>query len=207
MEISSTLQAILAKHIPAPALNYVVTLWQSEPFHFEISRSRKSKLGDFRFRKDREIQKITINGDLNPYQFLLTYIHEVAHLHTFVKFGSGISPHGQEWKSTFRNLMAPLLSERYFPKDVLIPLRQHMIKPKASSSRDLFLMKEMGKYDANVSEDGEVYLADLKPGSLFYLGERVFQKGETRRTRSICVDTKNRKNYLISVMAKVKPLS
>ena len=205
MENSSKIREILVKFIPEPAWTYSLMLWESEPFHFKISKSRKTKLGDFRFRKDRKIQTITINGDLNPFQFLLTYIHEVAHLHTFVRYGYQIPPHGQEWKSSFRNLMAPILSDRYFPKDLLIPLRKHMLNPKASSSRDLFLMREMGKYDKEIIGDREVFLADLRLGSFFNLGERKFQKGPTKRTRSVCIDIDNQKKYMVSLLAKVTP--
>lgn len=154
MNSSEKLRQILSKHIPANSLPYCLRLWEEKPFNFTISKSRKSKLGDFRYRRDRGIQTITINGDLNPYQFLLTFIHEVAHLHTFLNFGIEIAPHGQEWKQTFQKLISPLLSVQVFPRDLLIPLQRHMRAPKASSAQDLFLMKEMSKYDLQKDRSG-----------------------------------------------------
>src|SRR5690606_4168149 len=131
-----------------------------------------------------------------PYKFLLTYIHEVAHLHAIVKFGIEIAPHGNEWKSTFQKLMDPLLSTHFFPIDLLIPLRKHMTNPKASSSRDLFLLKEMSKYDDKSSNQEIVFLSDIKPGNRFLHSGREFEKGETRRTRVLCQEVKSGKNFL-----------
>src|SRR5690606_6767317 len=93
---------VLRKHVPPDAVQYCWDLWQEDPFHFLLARSRSSKLGDFRYRMDREFQQITINHDLNRYQFLITYIHEVAHYRAFKTYGLKIRPHGLEWKRTFR---------------------------------------------------------------------------------------------------------
>lgn len=200
------LQQILTRKLPLKVVGYCTELWQKEPFSFQTTASRKSKLGDFRYRQDRKIQVITINSDLNPYQFLLTYIHEVAHLHAFVKYGFSIQPHGKEWKSTFQHLMLPILSEKFLPIDLLIPLRQHMMNPKASSSSDLFLAKELSKYDID-NEIKLIFLSDLKPGNQFEFSGRKFEKGETRRTRVLCQEVNSGRKYLIAQLAKVKLIS
>lgn len=204
MSSPEKLKEILTQKLPATAINYAVELWVKEPFSFKITATRKSKLGDFRYRRDRQIQTITINADLNPYQFLLTYIHEVAHLHAFLRFGIEIASHGAEWKSTFQLLMIPILSTTFFPIDLLIPLRKHMTNPKASSSTDLFLMKEMSKYDDKSVNQENIFLSDIKPGNRFLLSGREFEKGETRRTRVLCQEVKSGKKYLIAQLAKVK---
>jgi hypothetical protein len=204
MNIREKLLLIFEKHLPKTAVSYCLTLWDKEPFNFQVARNRKSKLGDFRYRTDRKIQTITINAGLNPYQFLLTYIHEVAHHHAFLKFSLSINPHGAEWKATFQQLLFPILKEEIFPIDILIPLRQHMRNPKASSSADLFLMKEMSKYDLKVDKPEGLFLSDLKPGNRFLLSGREFEKGETRRTRVICLEVKSGKKFLIAQMARVE---
>ncbi|SEF71000.1 SprT-like domain-containing protein [Algoriphagus boritolerans] len=207
MNPTEQLNRIFEIHLPATAIAYCLELWQKTPFSFQVQKPRSSKLGDFRYRKDRKIQTITINSDLNPFQFLLTFIHEVAHLHTFEKFGNSLTPHGNEWKKEFQSLMSPLLTNSIFPNDILIPLRHHMKNPSASSSRDLFLMKEMSKYDIrNDSIVDQVFLSDLLPGKEFLLSGRKFKKGETKRTRVLCEDVNSGKKYLISRLAKVKPV-
>ena len=47
--------------------------------------------------------------NLNPYRFLMTLVHEVAHLVAFQKYGRAIKPHGKEWKFTFQTLMLPFI--------------------------------------------------------------------------------------------------
>jgi len=195
---------MLQKQVPENAAQYCYDLWLEDPFHFIISNTRATKLGDFRFRSDRKIQTITINYDLNPYQFLITYVHEVAHYRAFKKWGLGIKPHGEHWKSTFRSLMIPMLSDLVFPRDILIPLKRHMINPKASSGADLFLNREVRKYDKGKELGHTVYLNDLKIGEEFLLKGRKFKKENTRRTRVLCLEMDSGKKYLISAHAEIQ---
>lgn len=199
---SSELLRLFHRHLPESAIPYCFQLWKESPFHFFVKKPRNTKLGDFRYHRRQSIQTITLNVDLNPYQFLLTYVHEVAHLRTFARYGTHHAPHGQEWKRLFKLLLEPLLTESVFPKDILVPLKLHMKNPSASSARDLFLMKEMSKYDS-VAEQGSFFLADIPPQSIFELSGRKFRKGETRRTRILCEELTTGKKYLVSRLAKV----
>mgnify|MGYP000545150826 FL=1 len=155
---SSELLRLFQKHLPDNAITYCVQLWEENPFNFFVKPPRNTKLGDFRYRKDRSIQTITLNSDLNPYQFLLTYVHEVAHLRAFARYGTTHAPHGSEWKGLFKLLLEPLLTESIFPRDILVPLKLHMRNPSASSARDLFLMKEMSKYEVAASQQNTFFL-------------------------------------------------
>jgi hypothetical protein len=206
MNVPPALLQIFEKHLPQTAIPYCIQLWQEIPFSLHVKKPRNTKLGDFRYRKDRKIQTITLNSDLNPFQFLLTYIHEVAHLRVFDKMGVNHLPHGPEWKRVFQELMEPVLKDSIFPIDILVPLRLHMKSPSASSARDLFLMKEMSKYDQKISDKEELFLSDLTPGNSFLLSGRKFKKGETRRTRILCEEIGTGKKYLVSRLAKVKLL-
>ncbi|KPQ17051.1 MAG: type IX secretion system protein SprT [Algoriphagus marincola HL-49] len=204
MDQSEKLREILSAKVPYASLEYCIDLWKQEKFNFTVTRERKSKLGDFRWKRDQSLQTITINGNLNPYQFLITYIHEVAHLFAFIQFGLNIPPHGQEWKRVFRNLMSPLLRKEVFPQDLLIPLVRHMQNPKATSAGDLFLTKELSKYNKATAGIEKSFLSDLKPESIFELNGRKFKKKETRRTRVLCEEIPSGKRYLISQLAEVQ---
>ncbi len=204
--LSTELHQLFQKHLPKSAIPYCIQLWEEIPFYFFVKPPRNTKLGDFRYRKDRSIQTITLNSDLNPYQFLLTFIHEVAHLRAFARFGTTHAPHGAEWKTLFKQLLEPILIESIFPRDILVPLRLHMRNPSSSSARDLFLMKEMSKYDTTHPEEAGVFLADLAPQSNFELAGRKFRKGETRRTRILCEELETGKKFLVSRLAKVTRL-
>lgn len=200
----------LKGRVPDKALTYCFSLWEKEPFIFEITKSRRSKLGDFRYKRGGDIQKITINNDLNQYQFLITYIHEVAHHRVFSQYkdriGKGLLPHGIEWKQNFKFLMAPMLQEGVFPNDILIPLRRYMNNPKASTGSDLFLMKELRKYDKNTCIYEEPVLGDLSINAHFLLRKRQFKKLRTQRTRVLCQELATGRNYLISAHAVVKKI-
>lgn len=189
------------KHLPEKAVNYCFSLWQELNFNFKINRSRQSKYGDYRFDPKTKTHTVTVNHDLNPHAFLLTYIHEVAHLVTYEVHGRNVRPHGQEWKMQFKKLMLPMLREEIYPMEILGPLARHMKNPKATSSADPVLFAALRGNDAKASD---VYLKDIEPGEKFLFRRKVYRKMEKRRTRSLCELTESSKKYLISESAPVQ---
>src|SRR6478736_8245717 len=99
---------LLQKHIPPSSVDYCFQLWQQYRFRFVLRKGRITKVGDFTYRTG-QTPRITLNHDLNPYLFLVTYIHEVAHLYVHLKYGNKVDPHGEEWKNAFKHLMEPVL--------------------------------------------------------------------------------------------------
>jgi SprT protein len=168
-----------------------------------ITRDRSSKLGDYRAPIGNRGHRISVNGSLNRYAFLITFIHEMAHLTTFERFGNKVDPHGQEWKSEFSALMAPLLRDEVFPQPLLTVLSHHMRNPKSSTVRDAALMRELRAFDAPAST---VLLEDLPEETLFRLQARDFIKGPQLRKRYRCVECSSGRAYLISPIAEVIPV-
>lgn len=185
---------ILQTHVPAPALEYSFELWKESPFELKITRSRQTKVGDFTSKHTRSHPRITINNDLNPYLFVVTYIHEVAHLRVYLQFGGRVDPHGEKWKTTFTDLMLPILWESVFPDQILHELRRHMINPKASSFADTALTEAFRKFDSNPNQ---VTLSQVPEGSIFKLQGRYFKKGKLRRTRVLCRELQSKRDYLV----------
>lgn len=185
---------ILQTHVPASALEYSFELWKESPFELKITRSRQTKVGDFTSKHTRSHPRITINNDLNPYLFVVTYIHEVAHLRVYLQFGGRVDPHGEKWKTTFTDLMLPILWESVFPDQILHELRRHMINPKASSFADTALTEAFRKFDSNPNQ---VTLSQVPEGSIFKLQGRYFRKGKLRRTRVLCRELQSKRDYLV----------
>jgi SprT protein len=197
---SNQVFTILQTHVPAAALEYCFTLWKTSPFELKITKSRQTKVGDFTSRHTKRHPRITLNNDLNSYLFLVTYVHEVAHLHVYLQFGSRVDPHGEKWRSTFTNLMLPILWESVFPEEILHELRRHMINPKASSFADSELTQAFRKFDKN---SNQMVLSQVPEGSIFKLQGKYYKRGKIRRTRILCREMQSRRDYLVPADALV----
>ncbi|MFT4032317.1 MAG: hypothetical protein QM669_07845 [Siphonobacter sp.] len=195
------MEALLQKYLPAPALSYCLALWQKEPFDFQITKPRRSKFGDYRYCSSMG-HRITINGNLNAYAFLVTYLHEVAHHRVCLQFGTRVAPHGRSWKKIFRELLQPVLNEHIFPTDVLTALLDYARDPKASTASHLPLYRALRNHDLRV--DGTYRVAELPENQAFLLGDRIFIKHQKRRTRYLCSDPHTGRQYTVPAEALVQ---
>lgn len=187
--------SILQAHVPAPALAYCYRLWNETPFELKITRTRQTKVGDFTSRRSIAHPRITLNHELNTYLFLITYVHEVAHLRVHLQHGNRVDPHGEEWKARFKALMEPVLTAEIFANDVFGELQRHMVNPKASSFADSDLTKVLRRYDAGAAQYAT--LSEIPEGSIFRFQGRFFKKGKIRRTRVLCHEVKSKRDYLV----------
>jgi len=199
------MQKILLKYLPEDSLPTVLHWFELHRFHLTISRSRSSKLGDFRPGNRQKPHRISVNGDLNPYHFLITLTHEVAHLINWNKHQNKVRPHGSEWQNEYKNLLNEITDCINFPDEIQEQLKTHALRPKASSCGEPELYKVLKKYDSG--NNRVFFLEDLPKGSLFCLSNRrVFQKGDKRRSRFECKDQQNGKIYLINGHASISPI-
>ncbi len=190
------------RYIPEEYVEYVVQLFLNNPVHFKIVNPRKTKLGDFRIGANGEKPQITINCDLNPYSFLITTIHEFAHLITYNKFGKRVAPHGNEWKNEYAKLIYPIIEMKFLPTDIEQVLLNSLIKVKASSCSDVELQRVLIKYD--IQQEDTFLLEELDKNTIFTLNNKQYKKGNLRRTRFLCQRIGTKKEYLIHALAKVK---
>lgn len=168
--------------------------------HLTITRERKTKAGDYRHPYGNQGHRISVNGTLNPYAFLITLVHEMAHLVTWEQNRNSVKPHGKEWKDAFKLEMQPYLTEDVFPKDVLSELKRHMRSPLSATSRDLNLIRVLKSYD---EPNAQVFLEDVPFNSEFTLGNKRFVKGEQLRKRFRCTEIGTGRVYLVSSIAEV----
>lgn len=198
----SALQNFLPPNTYDPVLAYL----QQFHVHLTVARERKSILGDYRHRTSAKNHRISVNGNLNSYAFLITLLHELAHLLAFEKFGNRIAPHGREWKNVFGQLLAQFIEHDVFPGDIKKALMDSLHDPAASSCSDEDLLRVLKRYDAK--ETQLVFVESMPEGALFKTHDgKVFRKGEKIRKRFKCEEIKTKKIYLFSPIYEASPVS
>lgn len=192
--------SVLEQFLPENALSYLKIWFGSYPCHLKITKNRNSKLGDYRKLPDKSHQ-ITINGTLEPQLFFFVLTHELAHLIAFEKYGIRISPHGAEWKQTFREM---LLESLTVYADDLRPIIQKFSKsPKAN----FMASPDLVKYFHRPEEDDEqTFIENLKKGELFEYKKEIFVIEETTKKRYLCKNIKSSRKYYFRNLAQVKKL-
>lgn len=193
----------LSDHLPPAATEYCLGLARQFPFQVKLVAPRVSKLGDYRFHSGHQSHIITINKNLNPYEFLMVYLHEVAHCITTLNHGIKVRPHGNEWKENLRLLMEPVVSSQWLPAEVTEALRRYLLAPKAASCSDMQLSAALRRYDAPSSS---VALDELSEGTEFAFRGQHYCKLQGRRTRVKCRNINTGKLYVISKLARVHRL-
>ncbi|MCC6383979.1 MAG: SprT-like domain-containing protein [Bacteroidia bacterium] len=193
----------LSKYVPLAALAECVEWIRYYRFDLRITKSRSSKFGDYRPPKNGKGHIITINHDLNPYAFLITYAHEVAHLAAFQKSKTLKDPHGSLWKAEFRKVISPLLNTRIFPSELLPHVINYIRNPAATSCTDINMLRALKRYD----NDGEnwLYLEEIETESLFKIRTgREFIKKQLVRKNFLCVDPKTKHKYTLNPLMEVQ---
>lgn len=197
--MSHSYSAIL-EALPKEARIPAQKLMETTAIPIKITPKRKTKHGDFRITA-KGVPMITLNASKNPYRFLLTLIHELAHWVTYKTYGSQVKPHGFEWKQNFRNLMLPFLNPSIFPEPLLGHLARHLKNPKATAGADIDLAKSFQTFDPPKKT---VAVADIGEGKKFILEDgRVFIRGQKRVKRYLCHEIETQRNYLFSAVAEV----
>jgi hypothetical protein len=196
----------LRRWIPGQAASSVLHYLNHYQVHLTITRDRKSVLGDYRHATASSNHRISVNGNLNPYSFLITLIHELAHLVTFMEYGQRVQSHGREWKRIYRKILEEFIPLSVFPADVLTALKKNLHDLPASSCADENLMRVLRRYDSD--KEGLMLVEQIPEGGCFSLeDERVFRKGKKLRKRYQCVEVATGKLYLFSPIYEVKPAS
>jgi predicted SprT family Zn-dependent metalloprotease len=194
---------LLKRHFPEPSVAMVGDIFLQRRFSLRFKRPRSSKLGDFRPpRTKNSLCTITLNMDLNPYQMLITYLHEVAHYDVYQQY-KWVQPHGIEWQTCFSALLQPFMNETIFPPDILKALNHHLQHIKASSTADVKLQRVLKQYDTRPTD--LVTVEELPEGARFMTNNGlVFRKGAKQRTSYQCPCETNGRTYMVAALAEVK---
>ena len=193
----------LQQYLPDGSAVLVMQYLHQYKVHLTITRERKSILGDYRHATRNHNHRISVNGNLNKYSFLITLVHELAHLLTFQHYGNRVQSHGREWKNIYAFLLKDFIAAKIFPEDIYRQLQYSIHDLPASSCADDNLMRILRKYDE--TPNNLVLVEQIPEGNCFQLDDgRIFRKGKKLRKRYQCFDIKTKQEYLFSPVYEVK---
>ena len=193
---------VLSKYLPEHAVQSCFELIKANSVHLKIVNERQTRHGDYRKGISGK-HEITVNANLNKYRFLITLVHEIAHLAAFEKFGRNIKPHGNEWKITFQRLMIPFIRPEIFPHSVLPLVANHFRNPTASSDTDARLAFALKQFDERKTDIH--FMHEVPNGSLFRIKNgRIFQKKALRVKRYECLEVQSGRTFLFNANAEVE---
>lgn len=193
----------LSNYLPDGAYEVVAFYLVEYKVHLTVTRERMTKLGDYRNKHLNKNHRISVNGNLNKYSFLITLLHELGHLVAYEKYGNRIQAHGAQWKNEFGNILERFISKKIFPLDIEKELLRTLRNPAASSCAEAPLLRILKKYDPH--KPGIFLLEELPDESLFrFKNDNIYRKGKRQRTRFLCEDMTNRRLFLFSPVTEVE---
>jgi len=193
----------LQNYLPPGTYEPVLSYLRQYKVHLTVARERKSVLGDYRHSTHHANHRISVNGNLNPYSFLITLLHELAHLLTFEQFGNHVLSHGREWKAIYVKILDQFLQHQVFPGDIEIELLRSLKNPAATTCAEDGLLRVLRKYDSKESDNRLV--EEIETNKLFRTHDgRVFKKEGKLRKRFKCIEIKTGRVYLFSPVYEVQ---
>ncbi|AZA52777.1 SprT-like domain-containing protein [Chryseobacterium sp. G0201] len=191
----------LEKYLPANTLQYLKNWFLDYYIHIKITRNRNSKLGDYRKLPDNS-HEITINSTLPPQLFFFVLTHELAHLIAFEKYGRRISPHGNEWKETFRLML--LESVDVYEENLRPIIAKFSKSPKANfmASPDLVKYFHIEKQDDTLQ-----FIEELQKGDYFIYGNEKYLLEGLIKKNYLCKNLATGRKYSFKPLARVEKCS
>ena len=193
----------LSNYLPEGSYDDVAFYLVEYKVHLTVTRERLTKLGDYRNKHLDKNHRISVNGNLNKYSFLITLLHELGHLVAYEKYGNRIQAHGAQWKNEYGNILGRFISKKIFPPDIENELLRTLRNPAASSCAEAPLLRILKKYDPH--KPGIFLLEELPHESLFrFKNGSIYKKGNRQRTRFLCKDITNNRLFLFSPVTEVE---
>lgn len=201
MSAEDKYRGILQRFFPEKFVEDAFILLKENEVHLKITKTRHTKLGDYRSPFNGKGHRISINGELNSQEFLITFLHEFAHLNTNIKFGNKVKPHGKEWKQEFKYLLQGSLGRNIFPPEVETTISKIVASKRGFSTN---MIDDLRLKLSKLSAKPKIMVKDLEPDSVFTLKSgRDFKLGEKRRKRFRCIEIETGRIYSVHPMAEV----
>lgn len=193
------LNIILCKYLPDSAVDSIEKMILANNVQINITKARRTKLGDFRPpQKGVTYHRISINYNLNKYDFLITLLHEFAHLFVWNQFKNKVEPHGKEWNQKYLELLKEFNTSQNFPDDISLIFNKLEKYPQLGKTE---LVRVLRKYD----ENQDYHLIEEIPFKVNFntFDGRSFQKIEKLKKRFKCICLNDKRNYLFHPLTRV----
>jgi hypothetical protein len=196
----------LSSFLPEGSFEEVAYYLHHYKVHLTITRERQSILGNYRNKVFDKNHRISVNGNLNKYSFLITLLHELAHLLAHEKYGHRVQAHGKQWKEEYGKILSEFIPKKNFPPEIEKLLVQSLKNPAATTCAEPHLIRALKKYDEK--KEDHFFIEELPAGSLFKVRNgAIFKKGERIRKRFKCVEVATKKVYLFSPVYEVMQIT
>ena len=188
----------ITPHMPDGWQVAVQAMLAANPILVQVVRHRKTKHGDHLVTGAREFSIITVNASGNPWQFVLTLLHEIAHAEVAHQTRHRVAPHGKEWKLAFRELLEA--HHHLFPPGLANPVMDYARNPLYSADSHGALAAALRRHD---TLDLRPTVQELALGQWFSLDDKtVLVKQRLLRKWFRCTTTDGRA-LRVSPMARV----
>lgn len=196
----------LKPYLPEGSFRKVLPYFENYPIFLKITRERRTILGDYRHpSREHPLHRISVNSTLNPYSFLITLLHELAHMLTYIQYGRKASPHGAEWQSQYRQVFKPFLNKGVFPPELEAVIKSSLNKVKAATCSDPDLYRALKAYDRR--QRHVRYVEAIAIGGIFQIEDgRRFKMIGKMRTRYKCQELQTKRLYYFNAMVEVVEL-
>lgn len=197
----------LIQFLPEGTFPFVAPYFSQHKVQLTVKQERKNVLGDYINPTPKTpYHRISINGNLNPYSFLVTLLHELAHLTTYIKYKHSVSAHGSEWKNEFKIILTPFIQHALLPEDIHHALLQYMHNVKATTCGDALLYKTLARYNPRAHRIS--FVDEIPEGHYFKTPKtgKVYIKGAKRRTRYLCTEVSTQTVYLFPGIYEVEKI-
>lgn len=194
----------LTTYIGEDVAIYIEKFTRGLTLKLKVTKERDSKYGDYLPSINGKPQRITVNGNLDKFSFLITLLHELAHLKAYENFGRKIKAHGKEWKLEFIKIIDDALNNNLFPVEIAKIIKlQYVIKKDLTYESRIIIDDSINTF-LNISTP--IRLEDFPINSLVSLinGMRI-KVVEIKRTRYLCKCLNNNKMYYIQKKIEVVP--
>lgn len=197
----------LSEFLPDGSFDTVLMYLNHYKIHILVTQKRKTILGNYKHVGISGNHSISVNGNLNKYEFLITFLHELAHLLTYEQHKNKVEPHGIEWKNFYSQLLIEFIQKNIFPIDIKVALQKSILNPAATANGETELLRILRRY--NKQQNCNLILVESVPYLSEFITEngKIFKKGLKRRTRFECVELTTNKVYLFNALAEVKLLT